>query len=130
MPFEKNNNYGKFTKRGPGKKRLVKDAMSNLEKAGINVFGLTSELINSMKITKDTSLQEKELLFKILHSMFKYDSLTKVESLEINNIKEEIEKIKTDSTIFTGTPEELLQSLKNTQEEEKWIIKKSKKLKK
>lgn len=119
MPFERNNTYGKHTKRGPSKKTLVKDAMSNLEQAGINVFGLTSDLINSMAITKDTSIQEKELLFKILQSMFKYDSLTKSESLSINNIKEDIEKIKENTSIFTGTPAQLLESLKKSTQEDK-----------
>ncbi len=119
MPFKKNNDYGKFTKRGPGKKQLVQDAASKLEKAGINVFGLTSDLIGSMTITKETSIQEKELLFKILQSMFKYDSLTKAEALDVNTIRDDIEKIKENSNIFTGTPSELLESLQKSEEEEK-----------
>jgi len=72
-----------------------------------------------MAITKDTSIQEKELLFKILQSMFKYDSLTKSESLSINNIKEDIEKIKENTNIFIGTPAQLLESLKKSTQEDK-----------
>ena len=114
MGFKKGNQFGKDTKRGKGKKTIVKEAITNLEKAGIKVFDLTSDLIKSLSITDKTTLQEKELLFKILQSMYKYDSLTKNEQVQVDQLLTDVQEIKEKQDNFIlGTTNELLTSLKN-----------------
>lgn len=116
MPFQPNNTHGKTSKRGKGKKTYIAEARTNLEKAGIDPFAITASLLNDLSNKKDRSIKELELIANLVKSLYPYDSLTKSETMQLNDIKDDIQKLKNEdknNPIFVGDANNLLEHLKN-----------------
>lgn len=112
MGFEKGNTYGKYTKRGKGKKTIIKDAITSLEMAGIKPFEVTQELLTNLTKKDKQTIQEQELIFKIVSTLYKYESLTKAEEHKLIELTKEVQELKEDTKNILST-NEILQQLKN-----------------
>lgn len=115
MAFEKGNTYGKNTKRGKGKKTIAKESLESLHKIGINPLETSKEIIDSLVNNTDLKNNEKLNLLSILTSLYKYELLTRAEEIKLDELQQENEILKEENqelNNFIGTPQELLQKLK------------------
>ena len=111
MGFEKGNTLGKYTKRGKGKKTIVRESINALESIGINPIEISKEIIDNL--AKNSSLSNKEQIsfLQTMTQLFKYSLLTKAEMMRLREIEEEIKEVKEVNESILSS-HELLKKLK------------------
>lgn len=62
MGFEKGNMYGKYTKRGKGKKTIIFESLEKLNKIGITLWQQVKSLNLILKVLKTSSATFKKVL--------------------------------------------------------------------
>lgn len=117
MGFEKGNTYGKYTKRGKGKKTIIFESLEKLNKIGITPLATSKELIENLLDSKELSNKERLNLLGILTSLFKYEMLTRSEEIKLDELQKENEELITKNeqltkTIIADSTADLLKQLK------------------
>ena len=115
MGFKKNNIYGSTSKRGKGKKTLVKEATDLLKKVGIAPVKTSYEILTDLLTNEDLSADQKIKIFNITSNLWKYEILSKPEATRMDQLEKENQVLineNQDLKDFIGTPDELLKQLK------------------
>jgi hypothetical protein len=76
MAFEQGNQFGKSTKRGKGKKTIIKEELMRLyennSEIGIDVLQIIKELIAEIHIKENKSVSEYTILIQLLGVLLPY----------------------------------------------------------
>ena len=124
MAFEKGNTYGKGRVKGSkNRKTIIKESLNKLKEIGINPLRVSKELIDTLTANTEMSNKEKISLLGLMTSLFKYELLERKDEIKLDELLEENEVLAKENEDlklnFIGTPAELLESLKNSVEDDK-----------
>ena len=112
--FKKNNNYGSISKRGKGKKTLVKEAINKLKKVGITPVHTSNEILTKLLSKEDLTPDQYIKILNITCGLWKYEILSRPEAIRMDQLEKDNEVLlqeNKDLKDFIGTPDELLKEL-------------------